>query len=147
VISRLFYFVFLLHCVLVVFTTDLHAQNIGIWITGPIEKVLQTSTTPGSAQSLQIYASRNEFADFRVPAISTTNPIQRNVTVSDFTNAQAYYAIHSSTNVFLCREAYLNIRRRGLAYKRCRDELQSRCRRRRNILDDDGPTLGEPNSQ
>ena len=108
-ISRLFRFVFFLHCTLVIFTGDLHAQNTSIWITGPLEKVLQTNTTPGGAQSLQISASRNEFADFQVHAIPSTNPIQMNVTVSDFTNSQANYTIKSAKNVFLYREAYLNV--------------------------------------
>src|ERR1700688_4086740 len=109
VISRLFRFIFFLHCTLVICTGDLHAQNTSIWITGPLEKILQTNTTPGGAQSLQISASRNEFADFQVHAVPTANPIQMNVTVSDFVNTQAGYTIPSATNVILYREAYLNI--------------------------------------
>ena len=85
------------------------AGNAGIWITGPLAKVLQTNAALGSAQSLQISASRNEFADFQVHALPTTNPVQMSVAVSDFTNSQAGYVIPSATNVFLYREAYLNI--------------------------------------
>ena len=146
-ISRLFRFVFFLHSTLVIFTGDLHAQNTSIWITGPLEKVLQTNATPGGAQSLQISASRNEFADFQVHAIPSANPIQMNVTVSDFTNSQANYTIKSAKNVFLYREANLSIRRPGLAYKRCQEELQSQCRRRPSVLDDDRLALGRRNSQ
>lgn len=105
----LFRFAFLLNCILLLSTGFVEAQNASIWITGPLEKVLKTNTTPGGAQSLQISAARNEFVDFQVHALPTATPVQMNVTVSDLTNAQANYVISSATNVFLYREAYLDI--------------------------------------
>jgi hypothetical protein len=83
-------------------------QGPGAWITGPLVKV-STTTAPGAAQSLQMSAAQNEFESFQVHAFATTNPIQMNVTVGDFTNAQTGTIIHSATNVFVYREAYLNI--------------------------------------
>jgi Domain of unknown function (DUF4091)/IPT/TIG domain len=85
------------------------ATTTNIWITDPLQKILQTNTTPGTAQALNIYASRNEFADFQVHALPTAASIQMNVTVSDFTNSQTGFVIPSATNVFVYREAYLNI--------------------------------------
>ena len=84
-------------------------SNTSIWITGPLVKVLQTNTTAGTTQSLQISAARNEFADFQVHALPTAGSIQMNLTVSDFTNAQAHSVISSASNVLVYREAYLNI--------------------------------------
>ena len=97
------------HAASAVSTVRADPANTSVWITGPLEKVLQTNTTPGSTQSLQISAARNEFADFQVHALPTANSIQMNVKVGDFTNSQAGYVIPSATNVFLYREAYLNI--------------------------------------
>jgi len=87
---------------------DADAANTSLWITDGLQKVLQTNTTAGSAQSLQIAAARNEFADFQVHALPTTGSIAMNVAVSDFVNAQAGYTI-AATNVVLYREAYMNI--------------------------------------
>ncbi len=78
------------------------------WITGPLVKV-STSAAPGTAQSLQISAAHNEFESFQVHAAAGANPIQMNVTVSDFTNAQTGDVIASATHVTLYREAYLDI--------------------------------------
>src|SRR5258708_18817487 len=71
------------------------------WITGALEKV-NTNAMPGTQQSLQISAARNEFESFQVHAFANANPIQMmNVTVSDFTNAQTGDVIPSATNVFV----------------------------------------------
>jgi hypothetical protein len=80
----------------------------GAWITGPLVKV-SPSATPGTQQSLQISAARNEFESFQIHAFAGTNPIQMNVTVGDFTNAQTGAVISSAANVTIYREAYLNI--------------------------------------
>ena len=80
----------------------------GAWLTGPLVKV-STNATPGTQQSLQISAARNEFESFQVHAFANASPIEMNVTVSDFTNAQTGDVISSATNVFVFREAYLDI--------------------------------------
>ena len=98
-----------LACALVTATAGFAAAGPSIWITGPLVKVLQTNTMAGAAQSLQIFAARNEFADFQVHALPTAAPMQMNVQVSDFTNAKAGYVIHRAKDVFVYREAYLNI--------------------------------------
>jgi hypothetical protein len=64
-----------------------NAGGSSAWITGPLVKV-NPGATPGTQQSLQISAARNEFESFQVHASAGTNPIQMNVTVSDFVNAQ-----------------------------------------------------------
>jgi len=46
-LTKLSRFVILLGCALVIFTGDLQAQGTGIWITGPLEKVLQTKHDGG----------------------------------------------------------------------------------------------------
>ena len=84
------------------------ATGSSAWITGPLVKV-SPGATPGTQQSLQISAARNEFESFQVHAFAGTNPIQMNVTVSDFVNAQTGDVISGTANVTVYREAYLDI--------------------------------------
>lgn len=81
----------------------------GAWITGALVKVLADAAA-GTAQSTQISAARNEFESFQVHVRAGTNPVQMSVIVSDFVNTQNNnIVISSATNVFVYREAYMNI--------------------------------------
>jgi hypothetical protein len=79
-----------------------------VWITGPLEKVHKDAAA-GTQQSLQISAARNEFESFQVHVLAGTSAVQMNVTVGDFVNSQTGDVIASASNVFVYREAYLNI--------------------------------------
>jgi hypothetical protein len=63
--------------------------NVVRWSEMPKQQVnilqqLQTNTAGRRAPNFDL--CRNELADFRVHALPNTNPMQMNVTVSDFTN-------------------------------------------------------------
>jgi hypothetical protein len=79
-----------------------------VWVTGPLVKVLADAPA-GGGQSLQISAAQNEFESFQVHLRAGSSPVQMDVTVSDFVNARNGSVIHSASNVFVSREAYLNI--------------------------------------
>ena len=79
-----------------------------VWVTGALAKV-HPDATPGTQQSVQISSARNEFESFQIHVRAASNPIALSVTVSNFVNAQTGDVIASNGNVFVHREAYLDI--------------------------------------
>jgi hypothetical protein len=79
-----------------------------VWVTGSLAKV-HPDATPGTQQSVQISSARNEFESFQIHVRAASNPIALSVTVSNFVNAQTGDVIASNGNVFVHREAYLDI--------------------------------------
>jgi hypothetical protein len=78
-----------------------------VWTTGPLAEV-STNAQPGSQHSVQLSAARNEFESFHVHLRSGSAPVQMNVTVGNFIGPRGF-VIHSSSNVVVYREAYLDI--------------------------------------
>src|SRR5512135_747427 len=79
-----------------------------VWVTDGLAKV-HTNDPPGTLQTIQFSAARNEFESFQVHVQAVTNPIQLDVTVNDFVDSISGTVIPAATNVFIYREAYLNI--------------------------------------
>lgn len=104
-----------------------------VWVTNALAKV-HTDAMPGSDHWARLSAARNEFESFQVHVRADNHPIKMTVTVSDFVAAnmrlrppamgnvvpvppgsRTAYAlaqidrIAAATNVFVHREAYLNI--------------------------------------
>ena len=78
-----------------------------VWTTDSLAKV-QPDAQPGSLKTVKMSAARNEFQSFQVHVRSGASPIQLNLTVSDFSGPGGS-VIHSSSNVIVYREAYLDI--------------------------------------
>lgn len=79
-----------------------------VWVTGSLAKI-GPSAPPGKLHLAEISAARNEFESFQVHVRATAKPIQLNVTVSDFVNAQTKDVIAADANVTVSREDYLNV--------------------------------------
>jgi hypothetical protein len=81
-----------------------------IWVTDGMSKVHQDSGSPGTVKWSILYAAQNEFESFQIHEQAGASPvILNNVAVSDLVNAQTGTHIPASTNIFVYREAYLNI--------------------------------------
>jgi hypothetical protein len=82
-----------------------------IWMTGPLEKVLQDKGTPGSVRSITVHTTRNEIQSFQIHVHAGDGPINAlSVTVSDLTNAAAKSRVSSaSTDIVVYREAYMDV--------------------------------------
>jgi hypothetical protein len=81
-----------------------------IWVTDGMSKVRQDSGSPGTVKWSILYAAQNEFESFQIHEQAGASPvILNNVAVSDLVNAQTGTHIPASTNIFVYREAYLNI--------------------------------------
>jgi hypothetical protein len=81
-----------------------------IWVTDGMSKVHQDSGSAGAVKWSILYAAQNEFESFQIHEQATASPITlNNVTVTDLVNAQTGTHIAASTNIFVYREAYLNI--------------------------------------
>lgn len=87
------------------------ANASNVWITGPLAKVLQNRGTPGSEQSITVYATRNEIQSFQVHVQAGSVPINAlSVTMSDLVNTRARTRISAaSTDIVVYREAYINV--------------------------------------
>jgi hypothetical protein len=81
-----------------------------VWATSSLEKV-HTDDLPGTARSVALSAARNEWQSFQVHLRSGSSPIAMNVAVSDLVNSANGERIGSATNLFVAREAYLDITR------------------------------------
>jgi hypothetical protein len=98
-----------------------------VWVTHALAKV-HTDAMPGTDHWARLAAARNEFESFQVHVRADSRPIAMTVTVSDFVNANARlyppgippgsrtasaladsHRIFAATNVFVHREAYLDI--------------------------------------
>jgi Glycoside hydrolase 123, catalytic domain len=88
-----------------------------VWVTDGLAKV-HTNDPPGTLQTIQFSAARNEFESFQVHIQAVTNPIQLDVTVNDFVDSISGTVIPAATNVFIYREAYLNITQLSDVYGR-----------------------------
>ncbi|HEY4365582.1 MAG TPA: hypothetical protein VGN17_31765 [Bryobacteraceae bacterium] len=81
-----------------------------IWITGPLEKVLQETATPGDVHWANVFATRNEIQSFQVHIQAVNGVGQLNVAMSDLVNAQTKTTISAaSTDIVVYREAYENV--------------------------------------
>jgi hypothetical protein len=89
-------------------TTDDPNFPSNVWVTGSLAKI-SPGANPGRQHWADISAARNEFESFQVHVRATAKPIQLNVTVSDFVNAQTKDVIGADANVTVSREAYLNV--------------------------------------
>ena len=79
-----------------------------VWVTDAMAKV-HTDDPPGTQHVVNISAARNEFESFQVHVQAASNTIQFGVAVTDFVNPKTHDRIPTATNVFVSREAYLNI--------------------------------------
>jgi hypothetical protein len=91
--------------------TDSAPSSANIWITGPLEKVLQDSGLPGSGQSITVYTARNEIQSFQVHVQASAGSINAlSVTMSDLVNVRNDARISAgSTDVVVYREAYQDV--------------------------------------
>jgi hypothetical protein len=81
-----------------------------IWITGPLEKVLQEQGSPGSVHWATVFTTRNEIQSFQVHIQSVNGIGALNVVMSDLVNARAKTTISAaSTDIVVYREAYENV--------------------------------------
>jgi Domain of unknown function (DUF4091) len=81
--------------------------NAAVWMTDGMVKV-QPSDGPSSA-NVNLAGARNEFVDFQVHVRAGASPIRLNVSAGDFVDPVSHAHIRAATNVFIYREAYLNI--------------------------------------
>ena len=79
-----------------------------VWATDSLAKV-QPNAAPGSGQWLSLSAARNEFESFQVHVHAGSNPVQMNVSVSNFVNTQNGQVLSAAANVAVFRESYLNV--------------------------------------
>jgi hypothetical protein len=70
---------------------------------------VQPNATPGKVQWADISAARNEFESFQVHVRAGSAPIQLDIKVSDFVNAQTGQTISADSNVAVFRESYANV--------------------------------------
>jgi hypothetical protein len=81
-----------------------------IWITGPLEKVLQDKGSPGSVHWATVYTTRNEIQSFQVHIQSVNGIGALNVVMSDLVNPRTKTTISAaSTDIVVYREAYENV--------------------------------------
>ena len=79
-----------------------------VWVTDSLAKV-QPNSAPGSGPWLSLSAARNEFESFQVHVHAGSNPVQMNVSVSNFVNTQNGQVLSAAANVAVFRESYLNV--------------------------------------
>jgi Domain of unknown function (DUF4091) len=79
-----------------------------VWVTDAMAKV-HTNDPPGTQHVVKISAARNEFESFQIHVQAAASTIQFGITVTDFVNSKTGDRIPASTNVFVSREAYLNV--------------------------------------
>jgi hypothetical protein len=79
-----------------------------VWVTGSLAKIGPTAT-PGSAHWAEISAARNEFESFQVHVRAGDQPMQLDISVSDFTGVSGQH-IPANPNVQVFRESYSNVR-------------------------------------
>ena len=78
-----------------------------VWVTGSLAKI-GPGATPGSVHWAEISAARNEFESFQVHVRAGDQPIQLEVSVSDFTGVSGQH-IPADPNIQVFRESYSNV--------------------------------------
>lgn len=78
-----------------------------VWVSDSLAKV-RLSDQPGSGQAATLYAARNEWQSFQIYAHAASEPVTMNVSVGDLVDSGGD-RIASATNIFVSREAYLDI--------------------------------------
>ena len=81
---------------------------VNVWVTGALAKIGPVAT-PGSVHWAEISAARNEFESFQVHVRAGDQPIQLEVSVSDFIGASGRH-IPADPNIQVFRESYSNVR-------------------------------------
>jgi hypothetical protein len=79
-----------------------------VWVTGSLAKIGPTAT-PGSVHWAEISAARNEFESFQVHVRAGDQPMQVEISVSDFTGVSGQH-IPANPNIQVFRESYSNVR-------------------------------------
>jgi hypothetical protein len=79
-----------------------------VWVTDSLAKV-QPGDLPGNAQSATLAAARNEWQSFQIYVRTGPQPVAMNVAVSDLVERTTGATIASASNIFVSREAYLDI--------------------------------------
>jgi glycosyl hydrolase family 123 len=79
-----------------------------VWVTDSLAKV-HTDALPGTMRVAVLSAARNEWQSFQVHVRAGSSPIALNVAIGDLVNSATGERIPSATNLFVAREAYLDI--------------------------------------
>jgi hypothetical protein len=81
-----------------------------IWVTNSLAKVLQNTGTPGTAQSITLYAAQNEFVSFQVHVQAGAAIPALSVTMSDLVHERTGARISAaSTDIVVYAERYMNV--------------------------------------
>ena len=79
-----------------------------VWVTGGLAKV-KPDAAPGAVHWAEVSAARNEFESFQVHVRATAQPIQMDLSISDFAGPGGR-RIAADPNVRVFRESYSNVR-------------------------------------
>jgi Domain of unknown function (DUF4091) len=105
---RLATFAFVLPLLVVSTLSAAYASSAGVWVTSSMAKV-QPNATPGPSQSITLSAARNEWQSFQIQARAGASPLVMSVAVGDLVNSATGETIPAASNIFISREAYLDI--------------------------------------